>query len=71
MAAIMKTAVFWVAAMIATIIDAACTSETSAKFYQVTQHNHPENGHLHFHPVTSLFNNISPLIINALLYHCS
>jgi hypothetical protein len=34
-------------AMIALMIEAASTSETSANFDQTTRHNNPENSHLH------------------------
>jgi hypothetical protein len=46
----MKMAVFWVVApyraMIALMIVAANTSETSASFYHITRRNNPENSHL-------------------------
>jgi hypothetical protein len=46
-------AVFWVVApcslivLIALMVDAASTSETSVNFYQTTLRNNPENSHLH------------------------
>jgi hypothetical protein len=33
--------------IIARIMEAASTSETSVNFYQITQRNNPENSHLH------------------------
>jgi hypothetical protein len=46
----MKIAVSWVIApsivVIALIMEAASTSETSANFYQATQCNNPEDSHL-------------------------
>jgi hypothetical protein len=39
----MKTAVFWVDAL---MIKAASTSEMSVTFYQTTWHNNPEDSHL-------------------------
>jgi hypothetical protein len=49
----MKMAVFWVDApcslvgLIALMMEAARTSETSANFYQTTLRNNSENSHLH------------------------
>jgi hypothetical protein len=52
----MKMAVFWVAALcslvevyrvlIAMIVEAACISETSVNFYQITWYYNPEDSHL-------------------------
>jgi hypothetical protein len=43
----MKMAVFWyVAAMIALMMEAVSTSETSVNFYQTTRRNNPEESHL-------------------------
>jgi hypothetical protein len=36
--------------LIALIMEAASTSETSVNFYQTTQRNNPEDSHLQFHP---------------------
>jgi hypothetical protein len=44
-AANIKMTVFWVA--IALMMEAASTSETSVKFYQITRRNNPEDGLLH------------------------
>jgi hypothetical protein len=41
----MKMAVFWVVVMIALMMEAARTSETSVNFYQTTQCNNPEDSH--------------------------
>jgi hypothetical protein len=38
-------AVFW--AIIALMMEAACTSETLVNFYQNTRCNNPEDSHLH------------------------
>jgi hypothetical protein len=44
----MKMAVFWVAAMIiALMMEAINTSETSVNFYQTTRRNNPEDSHLY------------------------
>jgi hypothetical protein len=43
--AIMKIAVFWVAA-IALMMEAVSTSERSVNFYQITRCNNPEDRHL-------------------------
>jgi hypothetical protein len=48
----MKVAVFWVVApcrVIALMMEAASTSETSVNFYQTAQSNNPEDSHLHTH----------------------
>jgi hypothetical protein len=42
-----KMTVFWV--LIALMMDAASTSETSVNFYKTTRHNIPEDSHLHTH----------------------
>jgi hypothetical protein len=48
-----KTAVLWavglvlVASIIALMMDAASTTETSVNFYQTTRRNNPEDSHLH------------------------
>jgi hypothetical protein len=54
-----KMAVFWVVEpcslegfltcglLIALMMEAASTSETSVNFYQITRHNNPEDSHLH------------------------
>jgi hypothetical protein len=43
-----KTTVFWVVApIIALMMEAASTSETSVNFYQTTRRNNPEDSHLH------------------------
>jgi hypothetical protein len=36
-------------AIIALVMEAANTSETSVNFYQTTQHNNPKDSHLHIH----------------------
>jgi hypothetical protein len=33
--------------LIALMMEAEITSETSVNFYQITQHNNPEDSHLH------------------------
>jgi hypothetical protein len=38
-----------VASIIALMMEAASTSETSVNFYQITWHNNPEGSHLHTH----------------------
>jgi hypothetical protein len=48
----MKLTVFWDVAlcslaMIALMMEAASTSETSVNFYQTTRRNIPEDNHLH------------------------
>jgi hypothetical protein len=49
--AYMKIAVFWVVVsctlLIALMIAAASTSETSVNFYRTTRHYNPEDSHLH------------------------
>jgi hypothetical protein len=40
--------VFWVV-VIALMMEAARTSETSVNIYQTTQYNNPEDSHLHTH----------------------
>jgi hypothetical protein len=41
-------AVFWIVApIIALMMEAANTSETSVNFYQTTRRNNPEDSHLH------------------------
>jgi hypothetical protein len=49
----MKMIAFWdiafiTRAMIALMIKAASTSETSVKFYQTTRRNNPEDSHLQY-----------------------
>jgi hypothetical protein len=39
--------VFWIATMIALMMEAARTSETLVNFYQTTRRYKPENSHLH------------------------
>jgi hypothetical protein len=41
-----EVSLLWVS--IALIIEAASTSETSVKFYQITRRNNPEDSHLHY-----------------------
>jgi hypothetical protein len=43
----MKMVVFWVVALIALIMEAVSTSETSVNFCQTTQCYNPEDSHLH------------------------
>jgi hypothetical protein len=47
-AASMKMAVFWFVAMIALVMEAASTSETSVNFYQTILRNNPEESHLNY-----------------------
>jgi hypothetical protein len=54
--------VFWVVAqcrLIALMTEAESTSETSVNFYQTTQHNNPEDSHLH----TRCHENLKPHIL--------
>jgi hypothetical protein len=46
---VLKMAVFWVGALyiIALMMEAASTSETSVNFYQTTQRYNPEGSHFH------------------------
>jgi hypothetical protein len=48
--------VFWVVApgMIALMMEAAFTAETSVNFYQTTRRNNPEDSHLQIHLNLSL-----------------
>jgi hypothetical protein len=50
----MKMTFFWVVTpckprglLIALMMEAASTSETSVNFYQTARHNNPEDSHLH------------------------
>jgi hypothetical protein len=50
----MKMTFFWDVAIIALMMEAVSTSETSVNFYQATWHNIPEDSHLNLNDLLSL-----------------
>jgi hypothetical protein len=59
--------VFWVAAIIAMMTEAASTSETSVNFHYTTRRNIPEDSHLHSHLESHMLRSCQLQFINNCL----